>query len=34
MHGLNEEISELASENGVLRKRISAMRRNSENNGK
>ena len=34
LHGLNEEISELASENGVLRKRIPAMRRNSENNGK
>ena len=34
LHALNEEISELASENGVLRKRISAMRRNSENNGK
>ncbi|MCR5560422.1 MAG: hypothetical protein K6F58_01215 [Bacteroidales bacterium] len=34
LHCLNEEISELASENGILRKRISAMRRNSENSEK
>ena len=34
LHELNANISEIASENGVLRKRISAMRRNSETRDK
>ena len=34
LHELNSNISEIVTENGLLRRRISAMRRNSERSDK